>query len=235
MQKKMQYSPFFDSPKFKQALFEVQTAESERYWARTVPVAFSPEFERKMNRLLRAQRKPYYPLVNTRPKRALLSFVVVIILLIVMVFSVSALREPVVRFIVEVYEKFSQVFFHQQEEAYFPATLETYYSPTWLPNGYREDATKTIDAVFYFEQRFSDDSSNEIKFEQTVIASTLLQIDTEDVQPKPIVVNGNAGLFYSNKGVQHLLWNDGQYGFFISGPATEVELLRMAGSIQPLE
>ena len=133
----MNIDTLLSSQQFKQALFDVQTAECERYAASAVPVSFSPTFERKMDRLIRAQRKPYYMMVNTRPKRALLSFAVVIILLITMIFSVSALREPVLRFIVEVYEKFSKVFYHQQEEEYFPATLEIYYSPTWLPEGYQ--------------------------------------------------------------------------------------------------
>jgi len=120
----MTMDALLNSPQFKQALFDVHDQECERFAATMEPVTFSAKFERKMERLLRAQRKPYYPLVNTNFKKAVLAMAVVFILMITTVFSVSALREPVIRFFVEVYEKFSQVFFHQpQEEEFFPATL----------------------------------------------------------------------------------------------------------------
>jgi len=178
------------------------------------------------------QAKPYHRFVNTSAKRAVLALVTAILLLITMVFSVSALREPVVRFIVEVYEKFSQVFIHQEEEAQFPATLEVYYTPGWLPEGYQEDTDKTVDAIIFFMQRFIEDTGNEIIFEQIVIETNVLRIDTEGVQIKQVAVNGNVGLYYSNKGIQTLTWNDGQYGLTLSGPVPEADLLRMAESLR---
>ena len=223
----MNMDALLHSPQFKQALFDVQTAESERYAANMMPVSFSPAFERKMDRLIRAQRQPYYLLVNTKPKRALLSFAVVIVLLIVMVLSVSALREPVVRFIVEVYEKFTKVFYHQQEEAYFPATLEIYYAPTWLPDGYQEDAGQMIDAIIFCERTYTCEGKDKIKFKQYAITTSILDIDTEDVQPKPCSVDGREGLYYSNKGIQNLMWNGEQYGFRV--PAQADNHVRQSG------
>ena len=44
------------SPQFRQALFDVQTAKCERYAQDPRPVTFSPKFERKMKRLIKAQR-----------------------------------------------------------------------------------------------------------------------------------------------------------------------------------
>ena len=53
-----------------------------------------------------AQSKPYYRYYNTGAKKALLALAAVILLLITMVFSVSALREPVVEFLTEIYHMF---------------------------------------------------------------------------------------------------------------------------------
>jgi len=200
-----------------------------------IPVAehtFSPAFERKMNRVIRAQSKPYFRFVNTNAKKAVLALATALLILLTMVFSVAALREPVVRFIVEVYEKFSNVFFHQQEDAYFPDELEVYYIPTWLPDGYQIDDTKTIDIAILYKQMFFDNADHDIELKQYTITDTVLRIDTESVQTKPVTVNGNAGLFYSTKGIQTLLWNNGQYGFLVSGPVAEAELLRMAESLR---
>jgi len=221
------------SEEFRQALFDIQTEECERYAKDTRPVTFSPAFERKMNRLIRAQRQSYYPLINRTYKKALLALAATFILLTTMVFSVSALREPVVRFLVEVYEKFSLVFYHQEAEetVELPATIETYYAPTWLPEGYTLNDEQTVDAILWFTQVYTDASGNEITFKQSVISSTTQIIDTENVQAVEVSVNENPGLSYANKGIQNLAWNDGQYGFRIFGPVTEADLLRMAASI----
>jgi len=54
---KTSFEDLLCSPQFRQALFDVQAAECEHFAADTRPVAFSPEFERKMELLLQA-----YPL-----------------------------------------------------------------------------------------------------------------------------------------------------------------------------
>ena len=232
----MTMEELLNSEKFKQALFDVHNEECERFAATMEPVTFSPKFKRKMERLLRVQRSPLYPLVSTKPKRALLAMAVVIILMITMVFSVSALREPVIRFFVEVYEKFSQVFFHEPlDEEQFPTTLEVYYTPTWLPEGYHEDIDRILDVENLCHRFYVSQSSDDIMFKQYTITSSALRIDTEDVQAAQVIVNGNAGLAYSNKGIQRLLWNNGEYGFLVSGSVPENDLLRIAKSIQAVE
>jgi len=70
-----------------------------------------------------AQAKPYYRFVNTSAKKALLALAVAFILLITMIFSVSALREPVVQFLAEVYE----MIFHRDEPEWMYAQETTRY------------------------------------------------------------------------------------------------------------
>jgi len=229
----MTMEAFLHSPLFRQALFDVQNEECERLEAELAlePVHISPAFDRRMQRLIRAERRPYYRFTNTNGKKAVLVLAATFILLVTLVFSVSAIREPVVRFFVETYEKFSRVFFHQQEEQ-FPGILEEYFAPAWLPKGYKEDTNQMIDAVIHCEWTYVSEGKGDIKFKQHTISSNVSHIDSEDVQVKSVEVNGNEGLFYSNKGIQHLTWSDGQYGFFVAGPISEAELLRIAESIQ---
>ena len=232
----MTMEELLNSPQFKQALFDVHNQECERFAATMEPVTFSPKFKRKMARLLWAQRKPYYPLMNTSFKKAVLAMALTIVLMMTTIFSVSALREPVIRFFVEAYKKFSQVFFHSpQEDEYFPAALEVYYAPTWLPDGYQEDNENLVDAIIFCERIYLDESENEIRFKQYTITSSALRIDTEDVQFEQAVVNGNAALTYSNKEIQHLTWNDGKYGFSAFGSITNADLMRLAESIQAVK
>ena len=232
----MTMEELLNSPQFKRALFDVHDQECERFAAAMEPVTFSPRFERKMARLLRAQQKAYYPLVNTSFKKAVLAMVLTIILMITTVFSVSALRGSVIRFFVEVYAKFSQVFFHlPQEDEHFPATLEVYYAPTWLPDGYQEDEDNLVDAIIFCERIYLDEGENEIRFKQYTITSSALRIDTEGVDTESVIINGSAGLCFSNKSIQYLTWNDGQYGFSTSGPISKADLIRLAESIQAVK
>jgi len=196
-----------------------------------VEYVFSPTFERKMNRLIRIQSKPYYRFVDTSPKKAVLALAAALVLMIAMVFSVSALREPVVRFIVEVYEKFSSVFFHSgEEELAPPLTLEAIYEPAWIPEGYvldDEDAVATdIFRISYFSK--GDDI---IVFQQHII-SFGVNLDTEGAEIHPAVVHGNNAILYHNKDIWTLVWNDDQYGYSLSGPVGDNDLLRMGESLR---
>jgi len=228
----MTMDDFLNSQRFKQAIFDVHDQECERFAATMEPVTFSLKFERKMDRLLRAQRSSFYPLVNTNFKKAVLAMAVVLILIITTVFSVSALREPVIRFFVEVYEKFSTVFFHSGEvEQTPPITLEVFYEPAWLPDGYasKEEMTALSDTVcirFYFSE------NDMITLQQHTVFSRI-NLDTEGAEIQSTLVRGQDALLYHNKGVWTLVWNDHQYGFSLSGP--EADLLRIAESIRVVE
>lgn len=67
---------------------------------------FSPRFERKMSALISRRKKPYYYLVNTVGKQVAVVILVILLTLSGTVFSVKALREPVVNFFIEIYETF---------------------------------------------------------------------------------------------------------------------------------
>jgi len=178
---------------------------------------------------------PSRPSAGARARKTVLAFAAAFILMAATVFGVSALREPVLRFFVETFEKFSRVFYETPEDASLPGTLETSYAPAWLPEGYREDPEQLFDSLSFCMRIYVSDDKYEIIFQQYTIQAIGITIDTEGVTTKQVAVNADEGLFYSNKGIQNVLWNDGQYGYSVSGPVTEAELLRVAQSLQPLQ
>ena len=199
-----------------------------------IPVAehtFSPAFEQKMNRLIRAQSKPYYRFVNTKPKKAVLALAAVLIMLLTTVFSVSALREPVVRFIVEVYEKFSAIVFDTGEATEIPTTLEVYFESTWLPKGFVFDEAQSMDSDLQSIRLFISSQGDAIVFQQYTLAS-MLGVNTEGVLSEEILVGDYIGIYYSNLGSQTILWENGKYGFSLEGPVDKEILLRMARSLR---
>ena len=217
------------NPLIHKALGEIMDRRVE-----AIPViehTFSPEFERRMERLIRTQEKPYYRLVNTNAKKAVLALAAAFILLITMVFSVSALREPVIRFIVEVYEKFSTVFFSNHEDALAPPTsLETNYEPSWLPEGYALEDAMTM-ATDYLRMDYYAKGSDYIVLQQYALSNGM-NFDTEGVEIQSALIHGKAAIMYQNKGTWTLIWDNELYGFTLSGPEGAEDILRIAESLR---
>ena len=104
---------------FKEMIRESVSAEFAGFSARESDYdhAFSPRFERRMERLIRAERTPAWHLVNTAPKRALL-VLVVIVLLTATACSIPAVREPLFKFIIKTFDSFSEIVFPEEESDY---------------------------------------------------------------------------------------------------------------------
>lgn len=192
---------------------------------------FSPEFEERMEQLINSHSKPHKRFLNTKPKKIILALAAVFILFITMVFSVTAIREPVVRFIVEMYERFSTVFFDKDGETPEPpTTLEIIFEPSWLPDGYELNPDMSMEAedsrdVFYIQD------NNVLAYSQSVLSIGLV-IDTENTEAKIVLLNGREALLYHNKGLQTIVWDDGQYAFSLTGSVSANEILRMAESLE---
>lgn len=216
-----------ENPLILQALREVIDQRVEQ-----VPIVehtFSEKFERRMNKLILAQIKPYFYLINTSAKKAALAFAAAFILMITMIFSVSALREPVLRFILEVYEKFSTVFFNSHEEVVAPPeTLETLYEPSWLPEGYVLENEVNTDL---FRKCYFSNGTDAFEFQQN---SILLghNLDTEGAEIQQTTVLEHKAILYHNKEVWNIVWSDSEYSYAIVGMRDENQILRVAESLR---
>ena len=85
------------------------TAEESAY------ITFSAEFECKMQKLIKKESKPYFRLINTVGKRVACIVIAVLITLTSVTFGVKAIREAVIEFFVETFEKFSVVGFKDED------------------------------------------------------------------------------------------------------------------------
>ena len=217
-----------DNPEIVRALGDFMDRKVEQ-----IPIVehtFSPAFVRRMERLSRQVSKPYFHLVNTNAKKAALALAAAFIIMLTMVFSVSALREPVVRFIIEVYEKFSAVFVDHGEEEITLAALEIIYEPSWLPEGYEvnDEAVMETDLIRisnYFK-------GNEVLTLQQRIPSAGVNLDTEGSEIYSVAVHGQDALLYQNKGILNLVWEANQYVFSLSGQIDADDLRRVAESLR---
>ena len=123
----------------------------------SIDFTFSEKFIKRMDKLIRAQRKSYYKFINTAAKRAAVIFAAIITLFTASL-SVKAIREPVVRFVKRVYE----TFIHYSYTGDKTEKIEREYTITNLPYGFKQ--TNKIENDVSITTEFKDDLGNVIEF-----------------------------------------------------------------------
>ncbi len=146
----------------------------------SIDYTFSKRFDKKMNKLIKAQRKPYYFLINTTAKKVAVMFVI-FSTLITASMSVKAIREPVIEFFIEIFcthDKYTA-------QGDTRTKIEKIYSITKLPNGFKEidslvsDTMNTVtyedekEKVVIFTQMVTDDLNIDVDNEQS---NTIIKI-----------------------------------------------------------
>lgn len=116
----------------------------------------SETFETNMQNLIDKQQKPYFYLINTVGKRVAIIVVVLFSALITTVFSVEALRKPVVEFFVTIFEQFSTVIFGtgteqdtneiSSDDFYIPAF--TFSNTSLASDSTIESAASSLESLF---------------------------------------------------------------------------------------
>ena len=100
---------------------------------------FSENFKKRMKKLIRSQKKPYYFMINTVGKRVASFIIILVLAFTTTVLSVKSLRESVWNFIVEVYEKWSILRFVDKNnnstgDDELPQLVVS--MPTYIPKGF---------------------------------------------------------------------------------------------------
>lgn len=138
----------------------------------SIDFTFSERFNKRMEKLIRSQKKVYYNFINTAYKRiAIICFVLFIMLTTVC--SVKAIHEPIVNFFTEVYESFTRYFF----EGDTADIITKEYLINELPNGFVQ--IDKISNDISITTTFENVSGDIIEFYQTITKGTEYLLDTE--------------------------------------------------------
>lgn len=116
--------------RFKNALekYDMDCSENLSVWQKDIGV--SKKHLRRMKKILK-RTKP--PCVSWK---RIACTAVVVLLVFGSFMSVSAVREPIVRFFVNTYQNFIEIFFEYKGTAVGPRTIETFYILHYVPEGY---------------------------------------------------------------------------------------------------
>ena len=189
---------------------------------------FSKNFEIKMQKLINFRKKPYYKYLNTVAKRVASVVLITLVCLFVAVFSVKALREPFIDFIVETYEKFTSLLTEKElPDENFEFTIK---KPQYIPEGYvAQNITK--DGKMYM-CTYNNSEKGYFVYLQNLAGNWKSVIDTENIIYEDITINSVGGIFYKNKDMNCIAFDDGIYTYNISGYISKEELIKIAESIK---
>lgn len=194
-----------------------------------VGIAFSDEFETRMEKLIRRQKYGYYVLFGTVARRVATVVIALILSMTVVTFSVEALREPVVRFFTEVFETFTRVIFMDDISGTVEMEMEK-KAPSYIPEGYVVESE--VDAgVSYRITYVSTEMDERIFYRQQPNLRHSVLVDTENIDYRDITVGHLVGIVYQNKGTNTIVFADEEYTYSVFGTIEQEELLKIAESI----
>ncbi|HUM85137.1 MAG TPA: DUF4367 domain-containing protein [Lachnospiraceae bacterium] len=189
---------------------------------------FSKRFERRMGKLIRRGKtgSPVGAIAFLR--RHMVAFVAAIIILFASAMSVSAVRAAVFEFITEVYEKFTHIFFNESRSSSDSAGEFIVRRPSFIPEGFELVSEKTAGPVLLVYEKGSD----YISYSQQRVEDVSMDINTEGAELEELEFKGLPAKYYSNQGVQNLLWYDDEYLYMVSSTLDRDAVFRIAGSVE---
>lgn len=195
-------------------------------------ITFSDRFERKMNRLLFHQKHFYYKLINTAVKRVACFIIALLTIMSITTFSVKAFRDPLVNFIVEVFEKGSRLFFTTDEQSEITEFIPK--PPKYIPKAFNKTIMESKEKSTYFVL-YEDSNDGTFSFYQTKYSKAAnVSVNTEGVGYKYVTIKGKyTALVSENLGDISLVFSTDKDIFLLalSSKYTEAEIIKIAESI----
>ena len=218
-------------------LLDRYAPEAGELWLSALPEQapehkFSPKFRRKVEKLLRRQRRS--PAVNSalRYGRRAAAFALVFLTLSFSCLMTvnAAFRERVIQAVVQVFQDFTEfVYTSDSSTVEEPGNLVF----TYLPEGMEEQAREQDELGFYV---YMENLEGEfIELDQSLVENgteMLLGLDTENAKVTYFEVHGVEAMGIE-KGLDHTIhWTEGSFVYTLSGTIPLEELKLIAEGIQ---
>lgn len=165
---------------------------------------FSPEFEQKMEKLIRQEHSFFWHFINTTSKRIAV-FAVVFIMLFTTACSVDSIREPIVHFLITIYETFTEYTFEGENSE----MITQEYQITSIPTGFiQTDCFKDDTGIV---TTYENELGDKIRFSQTITAQTDITVDIEHAETEIVDVSGREVQLYLRENISVAFWIENNY------------------------
>lgn len=201
-------------------------------------IQFSEGFEKKMDKLIRKRKRPYYKLVNTAAKKVALFTIVFLSVSVITVLKVDALRNFFNNIFMEMFSDHSHITVRSESDdssdtVIYPDKIESKYDITSDMSGYKREIISDNEMA-----RLLVYSKNDIVVSvyQHTIPDFVSDVNTENSEIDHIDINGKEAIgFLDNQNYYTLIWNNGEYVIQISSNIGKDALIEIAKSVQKVE
>ena len=146
-------------------------------------------------------------------------------------FGVKAIRETVIEFITETFEKFTRISITNNED--IPAVIVFQkIQPQYIPDGF--EMSRLSDYEDSCLILYSNSQNNIISYSQQINYDSNLTTDTEGAEIETVYINSLEGIMYTNKDFNKIIFGNEKYYFILYGQVSKEELYKIAESI-PVE
>ncbi len=194
-------------------------------------VKYSEKYLKYIDRLTKQTKSPFYKYFNTIGKRVA-GFAAAMLIAFSCSMTVKAIREPVVEFFANIYEKFVEIFFEEDDIAKAPNTIETVYTLGFIPDGYAIDQFIIKDIATDMTW-VNEDRDHRIILSQGIFTGSFV-LDTEDANYEMIEWNNKKIAFNEKHGIKRFFWNSNEYEFSLTIPIdiSKEEALALIDSLE---
>mgnify|MGYP003289271378 CR=1 FL=1 len=216
---------------FRKALSDALTT----YYETSIPYIeehdFSPDFDKKMEKLINRCKKPYFKMINTMSKKVACVAGVFLIASSVTIMSVDALRNRIADLFVKQSKDHSIIRYEGNDIS--PSSIEDIYEITYDLSGF--DIVYTDYDNFSRYTTYIKDNTT-IYFNQYVKEFYDVNVNTEDAELSTITINGHEAIYFlDNRQYYHLIWDNGDYIISLSSNIGKDALIDIAESVKKVE
>ncbi|MBQ8392450.1 MAG: DUF4367 domain-containing protein [Clostridia bacterium] len=217
----------------KEALLEEELAEMAVIDA--LPdekVVFSEKYKIEIQKLLNKHKKYTRNANRFIPKR-LVGVLAAILITLTLIMSISSIREPVVKFIVNTYESFISIFVEEDEGAKPPETIEKVYLPSCEIDEFHIQKTTNYGTLSV--TTWKNNNNEFIRLEQTILEENYQAfLHNKSVEYTQINME-LCDVYYMEKSCSYyFVWSNNGYIFKMKLPNT-IELSEIEKIIESME
>lgn len=193
-------------------------------------IRYSEEYLRDMKRVLSKSKNPIHRCFNSVGRRVA-GIAAALLIAFSCSMTVKAIREPVVEFFANIYEKFVAIFFEEDDIAKAPNTIETVYTLGFIPDGYMVDRFYVDD--YTTDMVWKNGNGDRLALSQGILdGSFTLDVEESDYN---IIEWNNKKIACSEKhGIKSFFWNSEEYEFSLtmSSNISEEEAFALIDSLK---
>ena len=189
---------------------------------------FSMRFQKKMNKLIRQERRsPFIKTFVNYSRKVAIIFLIFISIAFATTMSVEAYRVRFFEVVIEVWEEFTSIIFNDKQNIDDGKLIPV--NPTYIPDNFKiiEHEINSYEQFIYWQ----NDEGIEIMFEQAKITANSIITDTEGIDIEELLIGEQKIIYFTNKNINQIYWNDSNYIYTIISEYDKNELLNMVESI----